>query len=118
MISYAALLLELADRRSQAPSRLSAAAAKLDMTVWPAPLVKLFLGQNSAAAALAAAKDPDPVKTRARMCEANFYTAEYALLTGSQAGALPGYRAAARDCPEYLQRGAASAALRSLGVTP
>jgi lipoprotein NlpI len=116
--AYAALLLELADRRGHAASRLPAAAQKLDMTAWPAPIVRLFLGQRSPAATLAAARDPDPAKERARLCEANFYVAEFSLLNGAAAAALPLYRTSARDCPNYVQRGTANAALKALGVLP
>ena len=115
---YAALLRELADRRSRAPSRLPDAVPKLDMTVWPAPIVRLFIGQSTPAATLAAAKDADPVKARSMLCEANIYTAEFALLQGSIGEAAPLYEAAARDCPDYLRRAVASAALKTVRKQP
>jgi len=53
--AYAALLLEVTGRRSHAPSRLSDAAKQLDMSAWPAPIVRLFLGQSAPAATKTAA---------------------------------------------------------------
>jgi len=116
--AYAALLVELADRRSHAPSRLPEAAKRLDMNAWPAPIVRLFLGQSSSAATLAAARDPNPATERLQVCLANYYMAEYALLQGAKAEATRFFGLAAHDCPELLQREPARAGLRSLGAQP
>jgi tetratricopeptide (TPR) repeat protein len=116
--AFTALLVEVSSRRARAPSRLAEASARLDMTVWPAPIVRLFLGQSTVAAMLSAARDPDPAKQRAQLCNANFYAAEYALLGGAAADAAPLYRLAARDCPDHVQRGTARAALEALGLQP
>ena len=116
--AYAALLVEVTGRRSHAPSRLSDAAKQLDMSAWPAPIVRLFLGQSAPAATIAAAHDPDPAKNLGRLCEANFYVGEFYAVQGSPDTALPFYRLAAHDCPGYGQRATANAALKSLGARP
>jgi len=116
--AYPALLVELVDRRSHAPSRLADAAKRFDMTAWPAPLVRLFLGQSTPAQTLAAARHADPARQRVQLCLANYYTAEYLALQGSKGDAVPLYRLAARDCPEPFQRLPARNALEALGVPP
>jgi hypothetical protein len=49
-------------QHSNLPSRLSEAISNIDMTASPAPAIRLFLGQTTPAAVLAAADDPEPVK--------------------------------------------------------
>src|SRR6201999_3252668 len=78
--AYAALWLDLAERRNNAPSHLAETAKQLDMTVWPAPVIRQFLGQLNAEQTFAAAFDIDPRTKTAQTCEANFYTGELALL--------------------------------------
>src|SRR5262249_55243812 len=56
---YTALWLEIVDRRGRAPSRLAKAAAMIDMTKWPAPIVRLYPGQITPADANTAAEDPN-----------------------------------------------------------
>ena len=58
--AYAALWLDLTERRDNLPSDLLEHATQLDMTAWPAPVVKLFLRGLSADALFAAAADAKP----------------------------------------------------------
>jgi tetratricopeptide (TPR) repeat protein len=110
--AYAALWLDIAERRSNLPSHLVAAAKRLDMGAWPAPLVRLFLGEATPAAVLSAADHADPIKKKGRICEANLFGAEYALLQNKREEAVRLYRLAASDCPPiFLEAGAAKAAL-------
>jgi len=51
---------------------------------------------------LAAATDPDPRMQRENRCEANFYIAQWHLLRGQQAQALPLLNNAASDCPKHI----------------
>jgi lipoprotein NlpI len=80
--AYAALWLDIVGQRSNVPSRLSEATSTVDMAAWPAPVIRMFLGQMTSAAVLAAADDPDGTKKKGQVCEANFYGAELALRTG------------------------------------
>jgi hypothetical protein len=57
---------------------LSQAISQIDMTAWPAPVIRLFLGQMTPTAVLAAAADPDAGKKKGQVCEANFYSGELA----------------------------------------
>jgi lipoprotein NlpI len=97
--AYAALWLDLAARRNKAPSRLAEAAKQLDMTAWPAPIVRQFLGELNAAQTLSAAADSDPKTTQGQTCEANFYSGELALLKKEKPEALRLLKLAASDCP-------------------
>ncbi|MGZ3361543.1 MAG: hypothetical protein ACXU84_19645 [Xanthobacteraceae bacterium] len=85
--AYRALWRDIAARRSNLPSRLHQGTSQIDMTAWPAPVIRLFLGQMSPAAVLAAADDPDPKKKKSQMCDANFYGGELALIQGSKENA-------------------------------
>jgi tetratricopeptide (TPR) repeat protein len=115
--AYMALWLDIVGRRSQLPSRLAQSTAVIDMTVWPAPVLRLFLGQLTMPALLAAAADSDMMKQRRQVCDANFYGAELALLQGGKEEAAPLLKTAARDCPRHLAewRGA-GAELKALGL--
>ena len=56
----AALWLDIVNRRSHLPSRLAEAAKQINMTWWPAPVIRLYLGQLTPEALLAAADDANP----------------------------------------------------------
>jgi len=53
--AHTALWRDIAGARNRAASRLAQAVSRIDMTVWPAPVIRLFLGQLTPAAVLAAA---------------------------------------------------------------
>ena len=77
--AYAAIWLDIIEQRSHTPGRLSEASQRLDMTIWPAPVVRLFLGQLTPESMLAAAEFPDALKREGQICEANFFAGEWAL---------------------------------------
>ena len=110
--AYAALWLDLAERRNNVPSHLALAARRLDMTVWPAPLIRHLLGDISTEQTLAAAFDSDPKRKLGQTCEANFYSGEFALLNKNTGEALRLLRLAASDCPRgFIESTAAIAEL-------
>ena len=77
--TYTALWLDIVAHRSNVPSRLSAATEKLEMTGWPAPLVRLYLGQTSPERVLAAAEG-----SKSKTCDANFYAGEFSNRNGQK----------------------------------
>jgi lipoprotein NlpI len=110
--AYAAIWLDLAARRNNSPSRLAEAAKKLDMTAWPAPIVRQFLGELNAAQTLSAAADSDPKTQQGQTCEANFYGGQLALLKKEKAEALRMLKLASTDCPRsFIESTAAIAEL-------
>ena len=110
--AYAAIWLDLAARRNNSPSRLAEAAKKLDMTAWPAPIVRQFLGELTPAQTVSAAADSDPKTQRGQTCEANFYSGELALLKKEKPEALRLLKLAANDCPRgFIESTAAIAEL-------
>jgi tetratricopeptide (TPR) repeat protein len=110
--AYAALWLDLAVRRNGGATHLRQAEGQLDMTAWPAPLTREFLGDANAAQALTAAHDDDPKTSTGRSCEANFYSGELALLTKNKQEGMRLLRRAASDCPRgYIEAPAAMAEL-------
>jgi lipoprotein NlpI len=97
--AYAALWRDLAERRSNAPSHLAEAAPQLDMTVWPAPVVRHFLDEFTLEQTLKAAADTNPKTKQAQTCEANFYGGELALLKKNKKEAQRLLKLAADQCP-------------------
>jgi tetratricopeptide (TPR) repeat protein/DNA-binding winged helix-turn-helix (wHTH) protein len=115
--AYLALWLDIAERRGGLPSHLEQAAKQFDMTAWPAPVVRLLLGELTPAKTLAAADDNDPARKQNQVCEVNFYAAELALLQNAKAEALRLFRLADDSCPKYfIEREGARAELRALGA--
>lgn len=114
---YYALWLEILEMRGNLASRLREAVRQIDMTKWPAPVIRLFLGQETPAAVLAAADDPDSETRKGQICEANFYSGEWALQRGSKDEAVRLFRLAAADCPQedFVEGPAANAELNALG---
>jgi lipoprotein NlpI len=117
--AYYALWIDIIDKRRNAAGSLAQAAARFDMTRWPAPVVRLFLGETTPDAVIAAAHDPDPATRRGQLCEANFYAGEFALQQGATPDAARLFRLAAADCPhEFIEGPAAGAELAALDQNP
>src|SRR5262249_11484364 len=117
--AYTALWLDIANRRSNLPSRLAEATKQIDMTRWPAPVIRHYLGELTAEALLAAADDRDANTKRDQVCEANFYTGELALQRGESDEATRLFRAAAADCPKtFMEYVGATAELKALASAP
>jgi lipoprotein NlpI len=107
---YYALWIDIVDKRGNLGSHFAQAIAHIDMAKWPAPVIRLFLGQATPAAVLAAADDPDSTKKSGQVCEAHFYLGELALRQGAKADAARLFAEAAADCPRAFVEGAAAAA--------
>jgi lipoprotein NlpI len=112
---YYALWIDILDKRAKAASRLPQAISQINMNKWPAPVIRLFLGQTTPAAVLAAADDPDAKTKRGQVCEANFYLGELALQQGAREDATRLFRLAAADCPrEFVEGHSAESELEAL----
>ena len=117
--AYYALWLDIVDSATDCRAVWQQATAQIDMTKWPAPVIRLFLGQLTPAAVLAAADDPDPTTKKGQVCEANFYSGELALRRSAKDEAARLFRLAASDCPKsFTEWGAANAELKALGAAP
>jgi lipoprotein NlpI len=113
---YVALALDIVAVRSGLPSALKEASAKIDMTTWPAPLIRLYLGQLTPEATLAAADNPNAETQRGQVCEANFYEGVLDVRAGQKADAARRFNSAAKDCPDaYLEKMFAGFELKALG---
>jgi lipoprotein NlpI len=87
------------------------------MTKWPAPVIRLFLGQLTPEAVLAAADDPNANTKKQHVCEANFFGGVLASQQGKRDDAL--FRLAAMDCPKgFVEYDSAIAELKALGERP
>jgi len=86
---YPAIWLYLARARAgqQAQDELARNAAKLDLKVWPGPVINLYLDKATPESVLAAAKDADPKKDLQQRGEACFFLGQRALLSGKPADA-------------------------------
>jgi lipoprotein NlpI len=112
---YYALWIDIIDKRLNEASSLAQAAAHFNMSKWPAPVVRLFLGDATPADVLAAANDPDPVTRTGQLCEANFYNGEFALQQGDKQEAARLFRLAATGCShEFVEGASANSELAAL----
>jgi lipoprotein NlpI len=113
--AYYALWIDIIDKRLNEASSLAQAAAHFNMTKWPAPVVRLFLGEATPADVLAAANDPDPATRKGQLCEANFYNGEFALQQGDEQEAARLFRLATTDCShEFVEGASANSELAAL----
>lgn len=113
--AYAVLFLHLAKARGgdTATTELEANAAKLKAADWPYPLVELYLGKKTPAAALTAAT------TREQKCEAQFHIGEFHAIANDKPAAEKPLRLAASLCAkDTVEFGAAIAELKQLGFGP
>ena len=108
--AYAAIWRDLAERRTNAPSHLAEAAKQLDMTVWPAPVIRHFLGDLNTEQTFGAAFDTDPKTKLSQTCEANFYSGELALLKKNKKDAQRLLKLAADECPQSFVESTAAIA--------
>jgi lipoprotein NlpI len=117
--AYYALWIDIIDKRRNEAGSLPQAAAHFNMRKWPAPVIRLFLGETTPAAVLAAADDPDPNTRKGQLCEANFYAAQFALQHGATQEAARLFRLAAAGCTrDFVEGSAASAELNALEQNP
>ena len=117
--AYYALWVDIVNKRSSLPSKLAQAMTQIDMTKWPAPVIRLYLGQLTSAAVLAGADDSDADVKQRRLCDANFFIGELALQQGSKDEASRLFRLAATGCSKDRTSGdGANAELKALGIAP
>jgi lipoprotein NlpI len=117
--AYYALWIDIIDKRRNEASSLPQAAAHFNMSKWPAPVIRLFLGETTPAAVLAAVDDPDPTTRGGQLCEANFYSGEFALQQGAKEEAKRLFRLAAAGCArDFVEGPAAGAELNALDQNP
>ena len=111
--AYAALWRALAERRNNSvTNHLAEAAKQLDMTAWPAPVIRQYLGELSAEQTVGAAANSDPRTKLAQTCEANFYGGELALTKKNRKEAQRQLKLAANECPPtFIESTAAIAEL-------
>ena len=92
-------------------------SAQIDRVQWPAPVIRLYLGEISAAEALDAADDPKPETKKGQICEANFFSGELALQQGNKIEAARLLKLAAAECPKTFDEfSAATAEIKALGI--
>jgi lipoprotein NlpI len=115
----ATLWLDIVERRGKLPRELEQSASRLDITAWPAPIVRMLLGDLTLAQVLAAADDKDPAAKQRQVCQADFYGGELALSQGAREEASRLFRLAADACPpSEIERQSAAAELKALGSRP
>jgi lipoprotein NlpI len=117
--AYAALWRDIVGGRSNQPSRLAQAVLLIDMSEWPAPVIRLYLGETTREAVLAAADDPNPMTKKRRVCDADFLIGELTLRNGAKDEAVRLFRRGAAECgADTVLRTYADAELKALGAQP
>jgi lipoprotein NlpI len=98
--TYHALWLDLAEAHQQKDghAELRKRAAKLNLDMWPGPLVRLYLGEYASEKVMEATRAGDEKTQRDQLCEANFYLGESALLTGKTTEASQHFDQASATC--------------------
>jgi lipoprotein NlpI len=92
---------------------------RVTSTAWPAPVIRLFLGELSPVQTIVAAYDKDPQTKHGKVCEANFYSGELALQRSDKRDALRFFRLAVNACPkDFIEWEGADAELKALGAAP
>jgi lipoprotein NlpI len=102
MAVYSALMLHLAMKRQgrDDAQQLAPVAEAADLSKWPGPLLKLYLGHMAADEVIAVAANADANTRKRQECEANYFTGEDALLHNQPATALARFKAARDGCPK------------------
>jgi lipoprotein NlpI len=119
-IAYSLLWLHLARARlGEGDSKeLVKRSAKADLSRWPGPVLELYLGRITTDQMMAAAADPDLDVEKQKLCEADFFAGEDALLHLHYSAARLLLEKAVDSCPlKNLHHGAAAAELKRLNVT-
>ncbi len=94
----------------------AARAERLDLEVWPGPVMRLFLGELSVDEMVDVEFDADPKQARQQQCEMLFYLGQYHLLAGDKGAAAEAFqRAVETGIPGYTEFRAAERELRHLG---
>jgi tetratricopeptide (TPR) repeat protein len=109
------LWLDIAERRNNIPSHLAQNAKQFDKKVWwPVPAVRLFLGEITPAAMIAAADKSN----KWQVCEANVLAGEWALGRGAKDEARQLFQTVVSDCADKnsLDWANANAELKALGA--
>jgi tetratricopeptide (TPR) repeat protein len=117
---YASLMLHLAMKRQgqDDAGQLAKVAAAADLSKWPGPVLKFYLGQMTAEDVMKAANS-DIEMQKWHVCEANYFTGEDALLHHQEATGLGRLKAARDGCPKGdTEYRAALVELNRLGAPP
>jgi lipoprotein NlpI len=118
-LPYAALWREIGDRRNNSASNLAEATTRLDMNAWPAPIIRLFLGQTTIDAVLADAGKSNVRDKEVHVCEARFYVGELLLIQKTIEQATRMFRSVADECRQtVVEWEAAQAELKTLAAKP
>jgi len=98
--------------------QLARVAAAADLSKWPGPVLKLDLGQATANEVLAAAASGIPAWQKWRVCEADYFTGEDALIHHQRTTAVARFMDARDGCPKgQTFYAAALAELKRLGAS-
>ena len=80
----------------------------IELSEWPGPLFKFFRGDISSEDVFRTAADDDPERAKAKLCEANFYIAEWEIAQHKTDASEQLLRSAAANCPvAFVERFAA-----------
>ena len=93
-----ALWLDIIGDRNGIRSSLARRSEKFDMTKWPGPIVKLYMGDLTPAAVLAAADQSEVNVRTLHTCQANFYIGMLKLRAGAKTDAAKYLREAVSKC--------------------
>jgi tetratricopeptide (TPR) repeat protein len=101
---YTALWLDIVNKRSNLPGRLAEAEKQIDATAWPAPVIRLYLGQLTAGGGTRRGRGCEPAHERAKAVRGEFLHRGARAAAGQrQRGETP-VRARGRGLPQKSHR--------------
>jgi lipoprotein NlpI len=118
---YFALWLHMALARDgrEAESKLGERIRQVDMSQWPAPLLRRFAGTASVDEVMAGTRDRDPDVARGRVVESDFYLGQQALIGGDRTEATRRFRAAVdSQLTDFVEHRGAKAELDRMAAAP
>lgn len=114
---YGVLWLHIVRSHARVDDReeLARNTAKLDLTVWPGPVMSYYMGKITKAQLLSQVETADPAQTLIRKCESTFYIGEDELAKGHLAEATTLFRRAQEICPgPYIEHTGAREELKMM----
>jgi lipoprotein NlpI len=85
---------------SDSKAKLIADSNAIDEQTWPAPAIAMLLGKSSPAAVFEKAADASAKMREEQICEANFYSGEWRLLSRDRDQSRDFFNRAVRQCPK------------------
>jgi tetratricopeptide (TPR) repeat protein len=115
--AYTAIWRDIVNQRAGSPRTLRREADQIDMTKWPAPAIRLYLGDLTSDDLLKAANDGNAAKKKSQLCEAHIFLGVISAQQHNKDDARGHFNRVLEDCPKgEINFVLASRELKALGA--